>query len=55
MAYELSIWENKNHYCQIPQLNQQDMTNMLGAYAPFTSIKMIYEYLKGALFYFYTY
>lgn len=34
MAYELSIWQNKNHYYQVPQLNQQDMTSMLNAYAP---------------------
>lgn len=32
MAYELSIWQNKNHYYQVPQLNQQDMTGMLNAY-----------------------
>ncbi|GGB41191.1 spore coat protein F-like protein YhcQ [Fictibacillus barbaricus] len=34
MAYELSIWQNKNHYYQVPQLNQQDMTSMMNAYAP---------------------
>jgi spore coat protein CotF len=32
MAYELSIWQNKNHYYQVPQLNQQDMTGMINAY-----------------------
>jgi spore coat protein CotF len=32
MAYELSIWQNKNHYYQVPQLNQQDMMGMLNAY-----------------------
>jgi spore coat protein CotF len=34
MAYELSIWQNKNHYYQVPQLNQQDMTGMINAYGP---------------------
>lgn len=40
MAYELSIWQNKNHYYQIPQLNKQDMTSMLGAYAPSTQAQL---------------
>jgi spore coat protein CotF len=34
MAYELSIWQNKNHYYQVPQLSQQDMTAMMNSYAP---------------------
>lgn len=32
MAYELSLWQNKNGYYQIPQLSQQDMQTMLNMY-----------------------
>ncbi|SES08355.1 spore coat protein [Psychrobacillus sp. OK032] len=34
MAYELSIYQNKHHYYQVPQLNQQDMQGLLNAFAP---------------------
>ncbi|MGE8206486.1 spore coat protein [Heyndrickxia sp. NPDC080065] len=34
MAYELSIYQNKHHYYQVPQYSQQDMQQMLNAYAP---------------------
>lgn len=34
MAYELSIYQNKHHYYQMPQLAQQDMQQMLNAFAP---------------------
>lgn len=34
MAYELSIYQNKNHYYQVPQFTQQDMQQMLNAYGP---------------------
>jgi spore coat protein CotF len=34
MAYEISIYQNKHHYYQVPQLAQQDMTQMQNAYAP---------------------
>lgn len=34
MAYELAIYQNKNHYYQVPQLAQQDMMAMANAYAP---------------------
>lgn len=34
MAYELSIYQNKHHYYQVPQLAQQDMQQLLNAYAP---------------------
>lgn len=33
MAYELSIYQNKHHYYQVPQLAQQDMQALLNAYA----------------------
>ena len=33
MAYELSIYQNKHHYYQMPQLAQQDMQQMLNAFA----------------------
>ncbi|TQR19693.1 spore coat protein [Psychrobacillus vulpis] len=34
MAYELSIYQNKHHYYQVPQLAQQDMQQLLNWYAP---------------------
>lgn len=34
MAYEISIYQNKHHFYQVPQLNQQDMQAILNAYAP---------------------
>ncbi|GKV69485.1 spore coat protein F-like protein YhcQ [Sporosarcina sp. NCCP-2716] len=34
MAYELSIYQNKHHYYQVPQLASQDMTELLNAFAP---------------------
>ncbi|MBS4210243.1 spore coat protein [Bacillus sp. FJAT-50079] len=34
MAYELSIYQNKHHYYQVPQLTQQDMQQMLNSFAP---------------------
>ncbi|MDV2887517.1 spore coat protein, partial [Alkalihalophilus pseudofirmus] len=29
-----SIYQNKNHYYQVPQLTQQDMNAMLNSFAP---------------------
>lgn len=34
MAYEISIYQNKHHYYQVPQLAQQDMQQMLNSFAP---------------------
>ncbi|WP_257348555.1 spore coat protein [Pseudalkalibacillus decolorationis] len=34
MAYELFLYQNKHQYYQVPQLSQQDMTQMLQSYAP---------------------
>ncbi|MBL5767421.1 spore coat protein [Heyndrickxia sporothermodurans] len=34
MAYEISLYQNKHHYYQVPQFSQQDMQQMLNAYAP---------------------
>ncbi|KHD85379.1 spore coat protein [Heyndrickxia ginsengihumi] len=34
MAYELSIYQNKHHYYQVPQLAQQDMMQMVNSFAP---------------------
>lgn len=34
MAYELSIYQNKHHYYQVPQLDQQDMQALLNSFAP---------------------
>jgi spore coat protein CotF len=34
MAYEISIYQNKNGYYQVPQLAQQDMQQMANGYAP---------------------
>lgn len=33
MAYEISHYQNKNHYYQIPQLAQQDMQQMVNSFA----------------------
>ncbi|MBT2645169.1 spore coat protein [Bacillus sp. ISL-34] len=34
MAYEISLYQNKHHYYQVPQLAQQDMLQMMNSYAP---------------------
>ncbi|MFK2825409.1 spore coat protein [Bacillus sp. B190/17] len=34
MAYELSIYQNKHHYYQVPQFAEQDTLQMTQAYAP---------------------
>lgn len=34
MAYEISLYQNKHHYYQVPQLAQQDMQQMINSYAP---------------------
>jgi spore coat protein CotF len=34
MAYEVSIYQNKHHYYQVPQLAQQDTTAIVNSYAP---------------------
>lgn len=34
MAYEISIWQNKHHYYQVPQLAQQDMQQLINAFSP---------------------
>ena len=36
MAYEISLYQNKHHYYQVPQLSQQDMQQMLNSFAPAT-------------------
>ncbi|KZO00307.1 spore gernimation protein GerQ [Bacillus badius] len=36
MAYELSIYQNKHHYYQVPQFAQQDMQQIMQSYAPAT-------------------
>lgn len=40
MAYELSIYQNKHHYYQVPQLAAQDMQTLTNAYAPATPGQM---------------
>lgn len=37
MAYELSIYQNKHRYYEVPQLKQYDMQNLLNSFAPTTS------------------
>ena len=37
MAYELSIYQNKHQYYEVPQLKQYDMQNLLNSFAPTTS------------------
>ncbi len=34
MAYEISLYQNKHGYYQVPQLSQQDMQQMQNGYAP---------------------
>ncbi|WP_307196964.1 spore coat protein [Neobacillus niacini] len=34
MGYELSIYQNKHHYYQVPQLAEQDMNTYRNAFAP---------------------
>ncbi|WP_110928947.1 spore coat protein [Bacillus massiliglaciei] len=34
MAYEISLYQNKHHYYQVPQLAQQDMQQLTNAFAP---------------------
>ncbi|MGP7819351.1 spore coat protein [Niallia sp. 01092] len=40
MAYEISLYQNKHHYYQVPQLAAQDMQQLLNAYAPATPTQM---------------
>lgn len=32
MAYEISLYQNKHHYYQVPQLQQQDMQQLINSY-----------------------
>ncbi len=34
MAYEISVYQNKNHYYQVPQLSEQDTQQILNSFAP---------------------
>ncbi|MFX3625457.1 MAG: spore coat protein [Ectobacillus sp.] len=34
MAYEISLYQNKHHYYQVPQLAQQDMQQLLNSFGP---------------------
>src|SRR5699024_5019568 len=34
LAYELYFYQNKNHYYQVPQLNNEDMQHYINAFAP---------------------
>lgn len=34
MAYEVFLYQNKNQYYQVPQLQQQDMQNIMTGFAP---------------------
>jgi spore coat protein CotF len=34
MAYEISLYQNKHHYYQVPQFAQQDMQQMLQSFSP---------------------
>ncbi|RYM06303.1 spore coat protein [Sporolactobacillus sp. THM7-7] len=34
MAYEISLYQNKHQYYQVPQLSQQDMQQMINMYGP---------------------
>ncbi|MDQ0175313.1 spore coat protein CotF [Bacillus chungangensis] len=34
MAYELSIYQNKHHYYQVPQMNTNDVQQIMNSFAP---------------------
>jgi len=34
MAYKISLYQNKHHYYQVPQLAQQDVQQIINAFAP---------------------
>lgn len=34
MAYEVFLYQNKHHYYQVPQLQQQDMQELINSFAP---------------------
>jgi spore coat protein CotF len=34
IAYEISLYQNKHHYYQVPQLAQQDVQQIINAFAP---------------------
>jgi len=38
MAYEIFLYQNKNQYYQVPQLQPQDMQAILNSYAPIQGI-----------------
>lgn len=41
MAYELSVYQNKHHYYQVAQLDQQNMQAILNSFAPVPQGKMM--------------
>ncbi|MDQ0217643.1 spore coat protein [Peribacillus cavernae] len=40
MAYEISVYQNKHHYYQVPQFAEQDMQQMMNCYAPAQGMQM---------------
>jgi spore coat protein CotF len=34
MAYEISLYQNKHHFYQVPQFAQQDMQQMINSFSP---------------------
>lgn len=40
MAYEVSLYQNKHHYYQVPQLAAQDMQQILNGFAPAQGMPM---------------
>ncbi|MBB6455403.1 spore coat protein CotF [Salirhabdus euzebyi] len=43
MAYEIFLYQNKNGYYQVPQLQQQDMQQMINSYAPTQGMSQIQQ------------
>ncbi|MEK4746569.1 spore coat protein [Niallia sp. FSL W8-0177] len=46
MAYEVSLYQNKHHYYQVPQLAAQDMQNILNGFAPAQGAPMMQQQMN---------
>lgn len=46
MAYEVSLYQNKHHYYQVPQLAAQDTQNILNGFAPAQGAPMMQQQMN---------
>ncbi|QJX64730.1 spore coat protein [Niallia circulans] len=46
MAYEVSLYQNKHHYYQVPQLAAQDMQNILNGFAAAQGAPMMQQQMN---------